>query len=229
MKNSPRKMVWVRTREHHCAAWTGGHASLPGCKRLRGFLAGDDGNRAGPLRDPQRFAFNGTVEPLIFQKGNARTHEEQAPEAARPEAMAKQMNRYEDIRWQQRFENFDRAFSLLREALSRGPAALNQLEKEGVVQRFEYTLELAWKTIKDFLESSGFVLIAVTPRQVIRDAFAAKVIADGQAWIDMIDHRNLLSHTYDPANFEEAVEAIHSRYLTALDQLHDFLGKRRNQ
>lgn len=151
------------------------------------------------------------------------------PKGALPEAMAKNMNRYEDIRWQQRFENFDRAFSLLRDALNRGPAALNQLEKEGVVQRFEYTLELAWKTIKDFLESSGFVFIAVTPRQVIRDAFAAKIIADGQAWIDMIDHRNLLSHTYDPANFEEAVEAIHSRYLGALDQVHDFLGKRRNQ
>ena len=53
------------------------------------------------------------------------------------------MNRNSDIRWQQRFDNFDRALGLLREALANGPAALNQLEKEGVVQRFEYTLELA--------------------------------------------------------------------------------------
>ena len=65
------------------------------------------------------------------------------------------MNRNPDIRWQQRFDNFDRALGLLREALANGPAALNQLEKEGVVQRFEYTLELAWKTIKDYLEESG--------------------------------------------------------------------------
>jgi len=103
----------------------------------------------------------------------------------------------------------------LREALARGPSALNPLEKEGVVQRFEYLLELAWKTIKDYLEESGVILAAVTPRQVIKDAFTARVLADGQIWIDMIDHRNLLSHTYDPANFEEAVEAIHDRYLAA--------------
>ncbi len=101
------------------------------------------------------------------------------------------MNRNSDIRWQQRFDNFDRALGLLREALANGPAALNQLEKEGVVQRFEYTLELAWKTIKDYLEESGVVLTAVTPRQVIKDAFAARILTDGQAWIDMVDHRNL--------------------------------------
>jgi uncharacterized protein with HEPN domain len=52
--------------------------------------------------------------------------------------------------------------------------------------------------------------------------------ADGQAWIDMIDHRNLLSHTYDPVNFEEAVDAIHGRYLAALQQVHRLLASRRN-
>lgn len=134
-----------------------------------------------------------------------------------------------DIRWQQRFDNFDRALALLRDALARGPGALNQLEKEGVVQRFEYTLELAWKTVKDYLEDSGLVLTAVTPRQVVKDAFAARILEDGQAWIDMIDHRNLLLHTYDPANFEEAVEAIHGRYLAALGQVHALLARRRAQ
>ena len=105
---------------------------------------------------------------------------------------------------------------------------LNQLEKEGVVQRFEYTLKLAWKTVKDYLEESGVVLTAITPRQVVKDAFAAKILADGQTWIAMIDHRNLLSHTYDPVNFEEAVVAIHGRYLAALQQLHDLLADRRD-
>lgn len=137
------------------------------------------------------------------------------------------MNNGSDIRWQQRFDNFDRALSLLKDALSRGPSALNQLEKEGAVQRFEYTLELAWKTIKDYLEQSGVVLSAVTPRQVIKDAFAARLLTDGQTWIDMIDHRNLLSHTYDPANFEEAVDAIHGRYLAAFKQVRDLLDSRR--
>lgn len=132
-----------------------------------------------------------------------------------------------DTRWLQRFENFDRALLLLEEALSRGPSALNQLEKEGVVQRFEYTLELAWKTIKDYLEAGGMVFTTATPRQVVKDAFAARIVADGQTWIDMLDHRNLLSHTYDPVNFEQAVAAIHARYLAALRQVHDLLDGRR--
>lgn len=85
-----------------------------------------------------------------------------------------------DIRWKQRFQNFDRAFVLLREALDQGPEALNQLEKEGVVQRFEYCFELAWKTVKDYMEHSGFVFATVAPRQVLKEAFAAKIIVDGQ-------------------------------------------------
>lgn len=138
------------------------------------------------------------------------------------------MNHSPDIRWQQRFENFDRALSLLKDALSRGPSALNQLEKEGAVQRFEYTLELALKTVKDYLEQSDVVLSAVTPRQVIKDAFAARILDDGQTWIDMIDHRNLLSHTYDAAKLEEAVDVIHGRYLAAVAQVRDLLGARKN-
>ena len=135
------------------------------------------------------------------------------------------MNLSPDIRWKQRFQNFDRAFGLLREAMENGPAALNQLEKEGVIQRFEYCFELAWKTVKDYLEASGFVLVTVTPRQVLKDAFAAKILKDGQVWIDMLDHRNLLSHTYDLASFETAVNAIHGQYLLAFEGLHEFLRK----
>ena len=135
------------------------------------------------------------------------------------------MNPNADIRWKQRFQNFDRAFVLLRDAMENGPAALNQLEKEGVIQRFEYCFELAWKTIKDYLEDGGFVFVMVTPRQVLKDAYVAKILKDGQVWIDMLDHRNLLSHTYSPVVFEQAVEAIHSRYLAAIEHLHDFMHR----
>ena len=133
------------------------------------------------------------------------------------------MNQKPDIRWKQRFQNFDRAFVLLREALENGPDTLNQLEKEGVIQRFEFSFELAWKTLKDFMEQDGFVFATITPRQVLKDAFAAKILPDGQVWIDMLDHRNLLSHTYNLAKFEEAVKAVHEQYLDAFDQLHEFL------
>lgn len=64
----------------------------------------------------------------------------------------------DDIRWKQRYENFSKASELLDDALKNGPGSLNQLEREGVIQRFEYTFELAWKTVKDYLENAGVVL-----------------------------------------------------------------------
>jgi len=131
-----------------------------------------------------------------------------------------------DIRWKQRFQNFDRAFVLLREALSGEPANLSSLEKEGVIQRFEYTFELAWKTLKDYLEEGGLVIMPVTPRQVLKEAFAAKVIQQGPVWIAMLDHRNLLSHTYDLAVFEDAVAQIAGSYLPALGELQSHLAAR---
>ena len=129
----------------------------------------------------------------------------------------------EDVRWKQRFNNFDRAFVLLREALDRKPETLSMLEKEGVIQRFEYTFELAWKTLKDYLEEGGLIIAPVTPRQVIKEAFAAKVISDGEVWIKILDHRNLLSHTYDLSVFEQAVPAISGQYLPAMATMHRFL------
>lgn len=126
----------------------------------------------------------------------------------------------QDIRWQQRFQNFNRAVVLLREPFERGIDTLSELEKEGTIQRFEFVLELAWKTLKDYLESEGRVINPVTPRKVIKEAFAAHILRDGQVWIDMLDHRNLLSHTYDEVTFDKAVLAIHDRYLAAIEELH---------
>ncbi len=131
-----------------------------------------------------------------------------------------------DIRWKQRFGNFDRAFVLLREPFQDGLAALSQLEKEGTIQRFEIAFELAWKTMKDYLEENGLVVNPATPRNIIKEAFAAKLLDDGQVWIDMMLHRNLLSHTYDIRVFEEVLQAVEQRYLPALDRLHEFLSVR---
>ena len=134
-----------------------------------------------------------------------------------------------DIRWKHRFLNFDRAFALLRDALKDGPAALSLLEKQGVTQRFEFSFELAWKTARDFLEEGGLIISPLTPRQVLKDAFAARVLTDGQVWIDMLDHRNLLSHTYDCAVFEKAVDAIAARYLPALEELHRYFAAKNSE
>jgi nucleotidyltransferase substrate binding protein (TIGR01987 family) len=131
-----------------------------------------------------------------------------------------------DIRWKQRFQNLSRAIALLREALAGGVDRLSILEKEGAVQRFEFTLELAWKTLNDYLEYSGMVIEPMTPRNVIKEAFAARILPDGQVWIDMLDHRNLLSHTYDERTFIAAVDALASRYLPAIERLHKWFLER---
>ena len=127
----------------------------------------------------------------------------------------------EPPRWHYRFANYRRAFLLLREALSE--QELTQLEREGTTRRFKYTMELAWKVMKDYLEAQNAVLPQITPRAVIRAAFEANLIGDGEAWMDALDDRNKMSHTYNFARFEEVLENIRARYLTAMDELHMLL------
>lgn len=133
-----------------------------------------------------------------------------------------------DIRWQQRLSNLEKAVALLREPIMRVDT-LSRLEKEGTVQRFEVAVELAWKTLKDYLEFEGQTLHPVTPRNVIKEAFAATILQDGQTWIDMINHRNLLSHTYSEPVFDEAVRAIEVRYLTAFEDLLAYLSVKKGE
>ena len=123
-------------------------------------------------------------------------------------------------RWKLRFNSFSRAYSLLRNALDSGVGPLDELEREGVVQRFEYTFELAWNTLKDRLEYEGVTLPAVTPRNLIRQAYQARLIEDGDAWLGMFPDRNLSSHTYDAAGIEAVLKNLHERYLTVLSGLH---------
>ena len=129
----------------------------------------------------------------------------------------------QEIRWHYRFTNFSRAYSLLREALQDGVEPLNQLEREGVIQRFEFTYELSWNLLKDKLEYDGITFASVTPREVIRQAFSAKLIDDGETWLAMLADRNRMSHTYDFERFELVVRNIHSHYLAILDDLYQRL------
>ena len=131
-----------------------------------------------------------------------------------------------NIRWKQRFENLERAFMLLKEAFERDIAEMSDLEKEGVVQRFEYTFELAWKTLKDYLVHSGIVFDQITPRRVIKEAFSAKIIKDGQMWIDMLEQRNLMSHTYDEETFDNVIGNITQHYFAALEQVFTWLKQK---
>lgn len=127
----------------------------------------------------------------------------------------------QDIRWKQRFENFEKAFLLLRSSFDK-ESDFTDLEKEGLIQRFEYTFELSWKTLKDYLEFSGIKLEETTPRNVIKLAFASGVIKDGELWIKMLIQRNLLSHTYNQEVFNTAIDSIKKEFLPLLDETYMF-------
>lgn len=124
-------------------------------------------------------------------------------------------------RWLYRLDNYKRAFGLLRESIELSQSReLNQLEKEGVIQRFEYTWELAWKLLNDLLAADGVTLDTVTPRSVIRAAFSARFISDGEAWMKALDARNRMSHTYNFKEFERVILEIQTTYLALFDSLH---------
>ncbi|MCH2216872.1 MAG: nucleotidyltransferase substrate binding protein [Flavobacteriales bacterium] len=131
------------------------------------------------------------------------------------------MNEDHKPRWIYRFDNYKRALLLLRQAIEileeRG---LNDLEKEGVIQRFEYTWELAWKVLKDYLNHAGIVLDKFTPASVIRAAFEAQVITNGDLWMQALDARNKMSHVYDAKKFEDVIQQIHDHYLQIFDDLY---------
>ena len=127
-------------------------------------------------------------------------------------------NDNQDIRWKQRFANFSRAFLLLRDAMDNDRSTLSQLEKEGIIKRFEYTFELAWKVLKDKMEDDGMVLDQISPKAVVRQAFAAKYINDPDTWLKMMGDRNLMSHTYDFVKFEAVIQSIADDYLPMLQE-----------
>lgn len=118
----------------------------------------------------------------------------------------------EDIRWKQRFDNFKRALHQLTLAveLSR-QRPLSDLEKQGLIQGFEYTHELAWNVLKDFLEYEG-VQGVIGSRGAAREAFKRGLIENGQAWMDMIESRNLTSHTYNQDTAEALAKDIFNIY-----------------
>lgn len=102
-----------------------------------------------------------------------------------------------DIRWKQRFNNFLKALQTLTDAVELAQQrALSKLEQQGLIQGFEFTHELAWNVLKDYLEEQGFVGI-IGSKNASREAFKNALIEDGEAWMDMIKARKLTSHTYN--------------------------------
>jgi len=117
-----------------------------------------------------------------------------------------------DIRWKQRFQNYKKAFTALENAVKLAKAReLTDLEKQGVIQGFEFTFELAWNVLKDYLEEQGIIGI-IGSKGAIRQAFGKGLIEDGQAWMSMVKDRNLASHSYDEATARDLVAEIIDTY-----------------
>jgi nucleotidyltransferase substrate binding protein (TIGR01987 family) len=130
----------------------------------------------------------------------------------------------EDIRWKQRFDNYNRALKQLTQAVALSEERpLTDLEKQGVIQGFEFVHELAWNVLKDFLEYEGITDI-VGSRGAVREAFKRSIITDGDVWMDMIDKRNLTSHTYNAELAQSMVSTIISSYHPAFLALQQRLS-----
>jgi nucleotidyltransferase substrate binding protein (TIGR01987 family) len=131
----------------------------------------------------------------------------------------------QDIRWIQRFNHFNKAFSQLKDGVELAQQRpLSKLEEQGLIQAFEYTHELAWNTLKDFLESRG-ARDLYGSKDVTREAFKRGLIENGETWMDMIENRNLSAHTYNEALASQIISAILSVYFTEFKSLQIKLDK----
>lgn len=118
-----------------------------------------------------------------------------------------------DIRWKQRFQSFGKAFGQLSAAAALAQQRkLSELEQQGLIQAFEFTHELAWNTLKDFLESEGATELHGS-RSATREAFKLGLIVNGDTWMDMIAARNRSSHTYNETTANEVATAIVSSFV----------------
>ena len=115
----------------------------------------------------------------------------------------------EDIRWKQRFSNYKKALAQLTKFIDKGE--LNELEKQGLIQAFEYTHELAWNLLKDYLQDQGIQNITGS-KDSVRAAFRVGLIEDGESWMDMIKDRNQTVHTYNEATAEAIITNIQTRF-----------------
>ena len=135
----------------------------------------------------------------------------------------------QDIRWIQRFSNYQKALFTLAEATVLADArALSNLEQQGLIQGFEFTHELAWNVLKDYLEEQGFVGI-IGSKNATREAFSNALIADGEAWMDMIKARNLTSHTYNTDIAQDIATDILQRFYPAFKAMEATFSALKNR
>ncbi len=129
------------------------------------------------------------------------------------------------IRWQQRFSNYEKAFRQLEKGV--GQPTFSELEREGLIQRFEYTFELAWKTLQDFLYAQGYDGVN-GPKKVIVQAAQDGYIHDGHGWIAMLEDFLTTKHTYEEETAERIFTAIRQQHVRLLSELLERLNHEKN-
>ena len=130
------------------------------------------------------------------------------------------MDNLKDIRWKQRFENFDKSYKLLNK-YAKQPIT-TELERAGIIQFFEMTFELAWKVLKDYLEAQEYLV--KSPRETVKQAFQIGLIDNGHVWMDALSNRNLTTHTYDEELANKMTNEIITMYLPELDKMYEKLS-----
>lgn len=133
------------------------------------------------------------------------------------------MDQFKDIRWKQRFVNFEKSYKLLSKYINQ--PLKTELERAGIIQFFEIAFELSWKLMKDYLEAQE--LYTKSPRETIKQAYQIGLIDDGHIWIDALSDRNLTMHTYDDKLAEKMVRDIVQIYFPELKKLYEKLIKER--
>ena len=131
------------------------------------------------------------------------------------------MENLKEIRWKQRFENFDKSYKLLKKYSNQ--EITTELERAGIIQFFEMTFELAWKTLKDYLEYLGISLNTGSPREVLKESYSHNLIENGDIWINMMLSRNSLSHLYDEEESRKIYYEIKNKYIFEIEKLVKFI------
>jgi len=125
----------------------------------------------------------------------------------------------QDIRWKQRFENFEKSFFLLQRISEiKQPS---EAEFMGLIQSFEIAFELAWKTLKDFLNAQGHDV--KSPRNTIKQAFQDGVVTNGHLWLEALENRNLAAHLYDETKIVDITDKILHQYKELIESLYQSL------
>ncbi len=124
-----------------------------------------------------------------------------------------------ELRWKQRFQNFEKAYRLLERTLNiKNPS---EAERGGLIQFYEMAFDLSWKLIKDYLDEQGFNV--QSPREAFKQGFQLGIIENGQTWIEALEDRNLTTHTYDEGAAKKVIATIRSDYFPILKKMYQRL------